>query len=422
MLGQWFDQFVRRFHFGEVVERRNFGRQFEHHLHHVMRDAEFQRHQADEDVIGHLHIVAGVAQAPLMRVVDFARLADARPVTNHVIMFAERIVNRNRAAPIHPIVKENRHGGETRVEMFLPQFRQFEEFVRAAVDARHRIVAAPRRGFESPQVLNRANRRAALPGEVFAGVFFAANKFREQFLGCLIGRERNDFECAGVREFFDAVNRRLDGFRGDADVCANDRTILALAHLANSLDQIIRPLEFFARNVDGLLLGKAFQLFHRDVIVGNDFEKVMEFGLVHVFLAHFFQVIMTFFGRSERIGFKRYARHRPHQVRGRAQSAEAETNPRILGMQTILGCGLDKFGDEFVHVQIAEPHRDADDFGARFANLVDHFGNRHGGTKLDGDITHILVLHPIGKSFDAEIVNALAYRADHHAAFFALGI
>gem|GEM_PF-5688894 len=56
---------------------------------------------------------------------------------------------------------------------------------------------------------------------------------------------------------------------------------------------------------------------------------------------------------------------------------------------------------------------------SRCANLVDHFGDRYRRTEFDRDVTQPHILHPIGKIFDAQIVDALADGTDHHTTFFA---
>jgi len=61
----------------------------------------------------------------------------------------------------------------------------------------------------------------------------------------------------------------------------------------------------------------------------------------------------------------RASAHYSRTIRRGTHAAKAESNPRIFGMQTILGRGGDEFADEFVHVQIAEPHRNANDFALR---------------------------------------------------------
>jgi hypothetical protein len=61
----------------------------------------------------------------------------------------------------------------------------------------------------------------------------------------------------------------------------------------------------------------------------------------------------------------RASAHYSRTIRRGTHAAKAESNSRIFGMQTILGRGGDEFADEFVHVQIAEPHRNADDFALR---------------------------------------------------------
>jgi hypothetical protein len=73
-------------------------------------------------------------------------------------------------------------------------------------------------------------------------------------------------------------------------------------------------------------------------------------------------------------------------------------------------------------VQIAQAHRDPDYFGTRLADLVDHLRDRHRRAELDGDITHAEVLEPIGKTFNAEIVNAFADRSNHDSTFLVVGI
>ena len=58
----------------------------------------------------------------------------------------------------------------------------------------------------------------------------------------------------------------------------------------------------------------------------------------------------------------------------------------------------DELTDQFVHVQVAQAHRNGYHFGPRFADLVDHVSDRHGWPQFDSHVALAPILHPLGKS------------------------
>jgi hypothetical protein len=109
--GQRLDQLVGALHLGQVVHGADGRRQLEHHLHHVVLDAQLERDHPHQHVVGHLHIVGGVAQPPLVRVVDLQRLAP-RPTSDGVVMLVEAVADGDRPAAVELVVEEDRHGRE----------------------------------------------------------------------------------------------------------------------------------------------------------------------------------------------------------------------------------------------------------------------------------------------------------------------
>ena len=279
-----------------------------------MLDAHLERHHASDDVIGHQQVVGAVAQLPLVGVVDLDRFIAGRPPAQHLKVLIKTITDGDGTAPIQLVVKENRHRWEGHVERALEEFGQCYQFIGAGIDARHGIVA-PLRGLLEPlQVFFGANGHTPLPLEVPVGVFFATHELGQVLLGRLIGRQRDDLQTFGLGQHLDGLHRRLNAVGGDADVGTDDGPVLQTAHLANSLQQRVGPLDLLHCLGDSRALGKRFQFLHSDKVVHHQGEETLESLNVTVILGDFVQVVVTILRRRELVLQHRQAGHSPHQV------------------------------------------------------------------------------------------------------------
>ena len=187
--GQWFDQFVSRLEFGQVVQAGGAGRQVIHHLHHILPDAQLEGYHAGDDVVGHQHVVGTVAQLPLVGVVDLERLVDRCPPAYHLKVLVKAIPDRDGAAAVQLVVEKDGDRREGHAEFPLVELGQLDQLVGAGVDARHRVIAPLRGLLEPAQVLFAADGHAALTLEVLVGVLFAAHKLGQVLLRRLVGRQ-----------------------------------------------------------------------------------------------------------------------------------------------------------------------------------------------------------------------------------------
>ncbi len=121
----------------------------------------------------------------------------------------------------------------------------------------------------------------------------------------LIRSQGDDFESAGIGQLLDRLNRGFDAFISNADVGADNRTVLPLTHLANALNQVIRPFKLLRLMGWRHPMSEALQLLHRHEIVHYEFEEALKVLLVFVLFSHLIQVKVPLVLADEAVRFQR---------------------------------------------------------------------------------------------------------------------